>query len=88
MGSLIVDCLYSTYIIYYYYTGMAGYNKFTQQKLKVYEELADVIEDDFTDGNEILIELQDLYDSCIAAQEMNISASLVPAIGKFYHDLG
>ena len=67
---------------------MAGYNKLTQQKLKVYEELADVIEDDFTDGNEILIELQDLYDSCITAQEMNISASLVPAIGKFYHDLG
>ena len=68
---------------------MAGYDALTIQQYAVYGELADILEKDFNhDENKVLTELQDLYDSCIIAMVTNISASYVPAIRKFYHDLG
>ena len=67
---------------------MAGYNTLILQQFDVYNELADILESNFSDGNDIFLEMQDLYDSCIAAQEVNITASLIPAIRNFYEDLG
>ena len=67
---------------------MAGYNALILQQFDVYNELADILESNFADGNDIFLEMQDFYDSCIAAQEVNITASLIPAIRNFYEDLG
>ena len=67
---------------------MAGYGALTIQQYGVYDNLADVLESDFAGGNDILLELQDFYDSCTAAQEANITAALIPAVRKLYHDIG
>jgi predicted metalloendopeptidase len=58
---------------------------------KVYTDLADTLESDFTGGNSVLEEMSDLYASCIAVQLINETEfveKLVPVIRGLYQELG
>ena len=57
----------------------------------MYNDLADVLESDFTDGNRVLSEVKDLYTSCVEAIMMTdeeVAIILVPAIRQLYQNLG
>ena len=57
----------------------------------IYTELAGIIETDFTGGNRILSELEDLYSSCLAGRQMSREDFLtfvLPEIRQFYQGLG
>ena len=66
---------------------MAGYSTLKVQQFDVWEELADVLETAFTGENQILIELQDFYESCIAEQLSDEDLDLQPFI-NLYQKLG
>lgn len=52
----------------------------------MYGELADVLETDFTGGNSVLKELQELYDSCVLAESSD-DVDLGPIL-ELYKELG
>ena len=55
-------------LLYLLLSGDAGYDVVTLQRFAVLEELADFLEaSDFVKGNEVLLELQDFYNSCITS---------------------
>ena len=55
-------------LLYLLLSGDAGYDVLILQTFAVLEELADFLEaSDFVKGNEVLLELQDFYDSCITS---------------------
>ena len=66
---------------------MAGYDTLTVQQFEVYDELADVLETDFTGGNQVLTELQDFYDSCITAYVSDDEVD-IQTIRDLYQHLG
>ena len=67
---------------------MAGYGTLTVQQFDVYDDLADILETDFTEGNKILTEMQDFYHSCIVAEQMNQTAAIILPVRKFFQGLG
>ena len=79
-----VDCC----IITIYTAGMAGYDTLIVQQYDVYNDLADILETDFTEGNEILTEMQDFYRSCIVAEQMNQTVAIILPVRKFFQGLG
>ena len=57
----------------------------------MYTDLANVLATNFTQGNKVLSQLANFYNSCIAAQMMTDSEyvdQFLPVIRKFYQDLG
>jgi predicted metalloendopeptidase len=68
--------------------GMAGYDTLTVQQFDVYDDLADILETDFTEGNKILTEMQDFYRSCIVAAQMNQTEAIILPTRQFYQELG
>ena len=71
-----------------YTAGMAGYDALTIQQFDVYDDLADILETDFTGGNKILAEMQDFYRSCIFAAQMNQTEAIILPTRQFYQELG
>ena len=67
---------------------MAGYSALRVQQLDVYDDLADILDTSFTDGNEIFTEMQKFYNSCIVFGEMNLTDALILPVRKFFQDLG
>jgi predicted metalloendopeptidase len=67
---------------------MAGYDALTVQQYDVYDDLADILETDFTEGNKILTEMQDFYRSCIVAAQMNQTEAIILPTRQFYQELG
>lgn len=70
----------------YVLTGSARFTTLRLQQDQVYEDLADVIETDFAGENGVLMELKDLYDSCILAQ-VSDDFDLGPVL-ELYKELG
>ena len=66
---------------------MAGYDTLTVQQFEVYDELANVLETNFTGGNHVLTELQDFYDSCITAYVSDDEVD-IQTIRDLYQHLG
>ena len=68
--------------------GMAGYGTLAVQQYDVYDDLAEILETDFTGGNKILTEMQDFYHSCIVAEQMNQTEAIILPVRKFFEGLG